>query len=207
MVLPILVLLLLAGSPALAEGGDWLAALGRQVASLDRAARPPEAPDFGRVDLFGKPFRLSGLAGRTVVLSFLDRDSVPEAVRWLDRQTTWFLHQEGITFVNVFFPGGIFFLVPRGEAVARIRREVDETRAGMAEGLDPASRQRLETADIRWVVDWKREWSSLYPVERGRVNLFLLDRERRIREVWRYQDDEPPERLQEAVVRLLAEVP
>lgn len=181
----------------------WLDAVRAGLRKVDGALEAPPAPDFRRRDLFGKRFSLSDTRGRVVLLSFLDRDSADEAVRWLERQTTWLLHQQDVTFVNVFHPGGIFFMIPRGEAVHRIRKQVRQTHEELAAQLPPEDRSRLEEADIRWVVDWKRRIASHYPVERGRVNLFLLDREGRIRDVRRYDPEKPPEALQASVSALL----
>lgn len=199
--LTVLVLLVLS-APARAE--DWLAALQEQVASLDSLVDAPEAAEISQVDLFGESFRLSSLRGRVVLLSFLDRQSADEAITWLERQTTWMLHQPEVSFVNVFHPGGISFMIPRGEVVHRIRKSVRNSERSFAAGLTPEEREQLEAADIHWVVDWKRRISARYPVERGRVNVFLLDRKGRIREVHRYDPASPRARLRAGVEALLA---
>ena len=165
---------------------DWIAALQRRVKAMDEMFQAPEAPEIAQTDLYGKRFTLHGLEGRVVVLSFLDRESVAEAIQWLERQTTWLLHQQGVTFVNVFHPGGISFMIPRGEVVHRIRKEVDQSHRRFEAKLHPDDRALLDRADIRWVVDWDRSHAAKYPVEAGRVNLFLVDEQSRIREVLRY---------------------
>lgn len=196
---------LLALAPSLAaQGLDWIGALQGRLDALDRMLSAPRAADIEQVDLYGRDFRLRDLRGRVVLLSFLDRDSVGEAVEWLERQTTWLLHQEGVSFVNVFYPGGVFFLIPRGEAVHRIRTEVAEARERMIQGLPEDEKALLAAADIRWLVDWKRRLSSRYPVERGRANVFLLDELGRIREVYRYDPGDPPDRIRGSVEALLA---
>lgn len=203
--LPLLILLLVLATPSRAQ--DWLRSLGTGVGDLARRLDAPKAAPIERPDLYGRPFRLAELSGRVVVLSFLDRDAVDEAVTWLERQTTWMLDQEGLAFVNVFHPGGISFLVPRGEAVARLRSQVDRVHRDLSAGLDPGERARLDRLDIRWIIDWDRRLARRYPVERGRVNLFLLDRDGRIQEVLRYDPEAPVDGLQKRVVALLGHAP
>jgi hypothetical protein len=139
-----------------------------------------------------------------VLLSFLDRRSADEAIAWLERQTTWLLHQEGISFVNVFHPGGVSFLIPRGEVVHRIRKSVQTAERDFASSLSSSDRRLLDNLDIRWVVDWKRRISGRFPVERGRVNVFLLDEAGRIREVHRYDPNSPRKGIRAGVKALLA---
>lgn len=188
----------------LVSAEDWIAALQRRVQAMDEIFQAPEAPEISQRDLFGRRFSLHGLEGRIVVLSFLDRDSVGEAIQWLERQTTWLLHQPDVTFVNVFHPGGISFMIPRGEVVHRIRKEVDQSHRRFERQLHPDDRVLLAKADIRWVVDWERSHAAKYPVEAGRVNLFLVDEQRRIREVLRYDPESPQAGIRKGVSRLLA---
>lgn len=188
----------------MAAAEDWIAALQRRVQAMDEMFQAPEAPQIAQTDLFGERFSLRELAGRVVVLSFLDRDSVGEAIEWLERQTTWLLHQPGVSFVNVFHPGGISFMIPRGEVVHRIRKEVDQAHRRFEDQLHPDDRALLARCDIRWVVDWDRAHAAKYPVEAGRVNLFLLDEEGRIREVLRYDPEAPQAGIRKGVTRLLA---
>lgn len=197
-------LVLLARAPALAQG-DIFSTLSKTLSTLDEVLDAPEAAPIRAVDLYGKRFDLKEKRGKIVLLTFLDRDSANEAIHWLERQTTWLLHQPGVSFVNVFYPGGMFFMIPRGEAVHRIRQEVGKTRQEMMASLPPDEQKRLEAADIRWVVDWKRGIASRYPVERGRANLFLLDELGRIREVLRYDPEDPRDHVRSGVIALLEE--
>lgn len=200
----LLTLLVMLASAGSLPAQDWLGALRSRVAAWDELFQAPEAPEIAQVDLFGQPFALSSLRGRVVLLSFLDRESVDEAVLWLERQTTWLLHQPRVSFVNVFHPGGISFLVPRGEVVHRIRKQVRASEAAMTADLPEADRARLAQADIRWVVDWTRKLAARYPVERGRANVFLLDEAGRIREVHRYDPEAPGDTVRRGVEALLA---
>jgi hypothetical protein len=183
---------------------DWIAALQRRVQAMDEMFEAPVAPNIKQSDLFGRRFSLHGLQGRVVVLSFLDRDSVTEAIEWLERQTTWLLHQQDVSFINVFHPGGISFMIPRGEVVHRIRKEVNESHRRFEAQLHPEDRKLLKKADIRWVVDWERSHAAKYPVEAGRVNVFLVDEDKRIREVLRYDPEAPQAGIRKGVTRLLA---
>lgn len=196
---------LLLASPS--HASDFLAFLNQGAKALSQVEIRPPAPHFSQTDLFGNEFDLSQTRGKITLLTFLDRNSSAEAVAWLERQTTWLLHQPDISFVNVFYPGGHSFLIPRGEVVVKIREEIQKSEAALMKDLPPPDVQAYQDAEIHWLVDWKRQISRLYPVERGRVNLFLLDRQGSIVEVHRYEPERSDDGLRSRVFELLSALP
>lgn len=195
----ICLLLLLVLRPARVAAADGEERWAEVFAALDRALKAPKAPPLRCSDLFGAPFDLSALEGKVVILASVDRKSQDEAFRWLQGQPVFHLGRKDLAYVNLVFPGGIFFLVPRGEAVVRIRKMIDEATAGVTADLSPDDRRRFDGTEIHWIVDWKRDAMGRFGAFPGRVNLFVIDHEGRIVEVIRRLDDRAQAILHEAV--------
>ena len=191
-------------APSHLRADNFLGWLNKGAKILEEIQAKPPAPRFSQSDLFGRPFDLTQTRGKIVLLAFLDRNSTFEAIEWLERQTTWLLHEPNLSFVNVFYPGGHSFLIPRGEVVSKIRKEINRSEKNLLMGLADPEVEAYKKADIHWLVDWKRQISRLYPVEKGRVNLFLIDTEGAIFEVHRYDPENPSEGLRKQILHLLS---
>jgi len=166
-------MLLLVTCPALAQ--TWTSGL---------FTHPP-APELKLQDLYGAPLSLNEYQGRVVVVTFIDKKSQTEAISWTERLPEDYLGDERVVFINVIFPGGISFLVPRVKVVERLRSEITSVRAQLRASMTPEQRTRLENSTIRWAADWKRRHSARWGVVRHRVNVFIVSPDGRLRETLR----------------------
>ncbi len=101
--------------------------------------------------------------------------------------------------MNLIYPGGVFFLVPRGEAVVRIRKQIDDATKQIKTDLSPEDRQRFDKTEIHWFVDWRRKVMGRFGAFPGRVNFFVINHEGRVTEVIRRLDSRTTRILDESI--------
>jgi len=166
----------------------------------------PAAPPLELTDLYGDHLTLADYRGRVVVVSFIDKQSRDEAIRWTESLPADYLGDPRLAFVNVVFPGGISFLVPRPKVVDRLRADIAAIRAGMRDSMPPDDRERLARTTIRWAVDWKRRHSAEWGVIRHNVNVYVVDAQGRLRDTHRGMTASTTARLDALVPRLLDDV-
>ncbi|MDD5090247.1 MAG: hypothetical protein PHQ23_04955 [Candidatus Wallbacteria bacterium] len=137
-------------------------------------------PLFSQTDAFGKRFELKGLIGRVLVISIGDKKSVVEESLWNSWENLQRFSSKTV-FVNVFYPGGVSFSVPRGEVVSRIRKSINQRTKEVIRTAPAARRDFLRALEIHWIIDWERKISARYAAPRHRVVVYLSDRKGRIR--------------------------
>lgn len=152
----------------------------RQVDRYEQPAR--SVPRFSAPDLYDREVSLTAYEGRNVVLTFLSSRSQREAVEWLRGVQKDFLGDPSVVFVNVLDPGPIPAFSSKKAVGRKIREIVEQEYRVIHERMRPEDRGRLETTEIRWIVDWRRELSSRYDVDADRVHILLLDRKGQMRE-------------------------
>lgn len=197
-------------SPGFAErAGAWLDAFaertGAELPSLDEVLTDPLAPPLSLPGLYGQPLDLAAYRGRVAVVSFVDRKSSADAMRWADELPGEWLGDPRLVFLNVVFPGGISFLVPRPAVVDRLRDEIAATMADYAAGLPPDLRRRFDATEIRWAADWKRRTSGDWGVVRHELNVFVVDGQGRLRERMHGATEATRELLRRTLTVLLRE--
>ncbi len=164
---------------------NWLQWLSSECRRLERLFSYPAAPDFVTVDAFGKRFRLRETDGCTRIITFFDRRNREAVMRMVESLPEELLDKDGIVFVNVIHPGGISFLVPRGEVIARIRRRIRDCERTYLRRVDPATAEAYAKTMIIWIVDWKRRLARRYHSVSGLINVYLVDESGRIRNLYR----------------------
>ena len=163
----------------------------------------PKAAKLEMMDLYGKHLSLDDYKNKVVVVSFIDKKSRKEAIEWVESLPADYLGDNRLAFVNVIFPGGISFLVPRPKVVQRLRDDVKTVRDGMRQSLPPEERANLDKTTIRWAADWKRHHSHRWGVIRHRVNVFIIDSEGRLRDTLRGMTKTTTQRVSLLLPRLL----
>ena len=166
----------------------------------------PLAAPLAMTDLYGETLSLQDYRGRVVVVSFIDKKSQKEAIEWVESLPADYLGDSKLVFVNVIFPGGISFLVPRPKVVQRLRSDIESVRQSMRLSLPTGDRAKLEKTTIRWAADWKRHHSTRWGVIRHRVNVFIVDGQGRLRDTLRGMSDSTTKRLSLLLPRLLEEI-
>ena len=179
-----------------AKGNSWLG-------SFSSLFTYPAAAPLEMTDLYGQPLSLEDYRGRVVVVSFIDKKSQKEAIEWVESLPADYLGLPKLAFVNVIFPGGISFLVPRPKVVKRLRGDIENVRQSMRHSLSPAEREKLKKTTIRWAADWKRHHSTRWGVIRHRVNVFIVDSQGRLRDTLRGMNVSTTKRVSLLLPRLL----
>jgi cytochrome oxidase Cu insertion factor (SCO1/SenC/PrrC family) len=163
----------------------------------------PDAPNLDLQDLYGNQLSLTSYKGKIVIVSFLDKKSQEEATTWVESLPASYLGDSRIVFVNVVFPGGISFLVPRPKVVSRLRQDIEDLRESFRKSLSPKEQLEMESTEIRWAADWKRDWASRWGSIRHMVNVFIIDQDGKLRDTIRGMNDGVQNRLNLVVSRLL----
>lgn len=174
--------LIASGSAARAYDDDLVGDVERAAQRMDRPVRSPSAPDFRATDMYGRECSLSEYQGANVVLTFLSPACVKEAVEWLKGVQTNYLGQRDVVFVNVLHPGPTPAFSSRSASLKKIRERIEEFYTAARERMPPEERKRLESTEIRWIVDWKRDLHERYDVIADRVTILLIDKGGQIRE-------------------------
>ncbi len=165
----------------------------------------PVSPSLKLVDLYGKQMDIQDYRNKVVVLAFIDKKSQAETIKWVENLPSDYLGDKRLVFINVIFPGGISFVIPRAKVVKRLRKDIGNIRASLQTSLNTDEGERLEKTEIRWAADWKRQHSSRWGAIRHRVNLFLIDSTGHIRDTMRGMSISTTTRLKITLPRLLAE--
>ena len=172
---------LLSAAPARAQD-DLVRDVEGAAGRMDAPARPPRAPGFRATDMYGKEVSLDDYHGANVVLTFLSPTCVKDAVEWLKGVQTNFLGLRDVVFVNVLFPGPTPAFSSRSASLKTLRTKIEDFYAQARDHMAPDDRKRLESSEIRWIVDWKRDLHERYDVVPDRVTILLIDGNGRVRE-------------------------
>lgn len=147
------------------------------------------APVFSCTDAYGKNFDLKALQGKIVILSVGDKKASLEESFWNSWDHVFEFSGETV-FVNVFFPGGISFSVPRGEVVAKIRKAISDRMKKLLSEVSQERRGFLKKLDIHWVIDWNRSISERFEAPRHEIIVFAIDRKGTIRDCYRHGEND-----------------
>lgn len=199
--------LLVTGAQASAYSGrggpesdeDLVGDVERMAAHGDRPLRPQGAPDFRASDMYGKEISLADYRGAAVVLTFLSPACVNDAVGWLKGVQRSFLGQRDVVFVNILHPGPTPAFSSRSASLKKIRDKVEDFYAQARDKMPEDERRRLESTEIRWIIDWKRDLHERYDAIADRVTILLLDKDGRIREQIGRRTPEAERRLVEVL--------
>jgi hypothetical protein len=201
----ILALALALTSGAHAQDEDLVEDVDRAVRRFERPVRAAQAPDFRASDLYGKEVSLGEYQGANIVLTFLSPKCVKEAVAWLKGVQTSFLGMRDVVFVNVLHPGPTPAFSSRSASLKKIREKIEGFYAEARERMPPEDQRRLESTEIRWIVDWRRDLHERYSVVPDRVSILLIDGQGRVRESIDHRTAATERRLVEVLENMRAD--
>jgi hypothetical protein len=136
-----------------------------------------KAPELNLTDFKGKPLSMDSYKGNIVVVSFLDKESKDEGIKWLEALPVNEIGNSKIVFVNIIYPGHLPFFVPERMALGKLQNKIIGIRNNLARTLSDSELQKIKASEIRWAVDWKRKWSSKWETKRNIVNTFIVDQD------------------------------
>lgn len=142
-------------------------------------------PLLKRVDAFGNRFDMSGLIGKVLIISIGDKKANVKESLWYTWETLY-LFPEDVVFINIYYPGGISFTVPRGEVVHRIRKKINKCVEEILSKSPPDRREFLERLEIHWIIDWKRNISWKFKAPRHKIVTYLVDKKGIVRDYYLY---------------------
>jgi len=178
--LSLVLCLVIAPAPsAMAQNGSLIDDIEHRLIRADRGPGGNRAPHFLVDDMYQRKISLDQYRGRAVVLTFLSPQCYKEAIGWLKGVQTNFLGDPSIVFINVLYPGPTPAFSSRNANQRKIRDRVEDFYTEVRERMPPEERRRLESTEIRWIVDWRQDLHRRYDVEANRVHIFLLDQDGR----------------------------
>lgn len=125
--------------------------------------------------LHGDLIALGGPADRATLVVTVDRDAKDEAVAWLETYAAELARLTRVRLVNLLFPGGVSFVVPRAVAAKQIKKDVDRIQARARAKLSPELQAGWDALAIAWHVDWTRKLVGELGAPRHRLALYLVD--------------------------------
>jgi|GEM_PF-1895506 hypothetical protein len=116
----------------------------------------PETLTFSYRDLNGREGKFP-IHGKQVLLSFLNKESSSVLEKWLGSLPLEELKRRQIVFLNILFPGGIFFMIPKKKARYSLGIKVNQEVANYLKFSSEVEREIYDSLDIRWVPDFDRK--------------------------------------------------
>jgi len=147
-----------------------------------------EVISFSQVDAFGNHFDMDDYIGRNIVVSIGDKKSDLEHSLWNDWKNLFVFSPDTI-FINIYFPGGISFTVPRGEVVHRIRRSINNRKKEILNSVTKDKKNFLSSLDIHWIIDWKRKITRRFHAPRHNIISFFVDKDGIVRDYYMYNEN------------------
>jgi len=143
---------------------------------------------FSQVDAFGNQFDINDYIGKKMVISIGDKKSDIKKSLWNDWKNLYKFSKDTV-FINIYFPGGISFTVPRGEVVHRIRKMINKRKSEILNSVSYEKRKFLNSLDIHWIIDWKRRISGRFHAPRHTIISFFIDKNGIIRDYYTYNEN------------------
>ena len=166
---------------------------------MDEPLRPERAPGFRATDMYGKEMALADYQGANVVLTFLSPACIEEAVAWLKGVQNNYMGQRDIVFVNILHPGPTPAFSSRSASLKKIREKIEDFYTKARQQMPEDERKRLESTEIRWIVDWKRDLHERYDAIADRVTILLIDKNGKVRTQLGHRTPENERRLAEVL--------
>ena len=198
----LLVALCATARPALAQDSDLLEDMDRAVRRYDAPPGEASAPRFRASDIYDHPVSLSDYRSTNVVLTFLSPRCYKEAVAWVQGVQTSFLGEKDVAFVNVLFPGSMPAFSSRGQNQRKIREKIEDFYVQVRDHMPATEKRRLESTEIRWIVDWRQQLHQRYDVEADKVHIFLIDSGGKVCERIDRRSPESEKRLVDAMTQM-----
>jgi hypothetical protein len=113
--------------------------------------------------------------GRITIVSFFSPRSTDELFSWIEVLPLQLSSQLNIRFINILFPGGIFFMIPRKKAYERISEQVQEKIQTALEQMSNEERGIFEQLEIYWVADLDKNIFKSWGLDYNDSWFFLFD--------------------------------
>ena len=126
--------------------------------------------------------------GTTHVVSFLNKHSGNAVKVWAELLPMKKLKNSRIQFTNIVFPGGLFFMIPKSKAIAKIRKTITNEITQFQNDWPIEEKENYRNLEIHWIVDFKRKLFKTYDLNSRYSYLFLIDAQGRLLKKLR-QDD------------------
>ena len=94
------------------------------------------------------------MPGRSLILSLLNHDSTNAVQQWIEALPLEKVKQHNLSFINIVFPGGLFFLIPPRKALKTLQKRIDREVKSYLEHAGAKERRIFQELDIRWVADF-----------------------------------------------------
>lgn len=136
-----------------------------------------------RSDIYLNDISLSwGEKGKYIVLAMLSsRDSslVEEWLRGVNLKT---LGRKPVKFVNFVFPGGLFFMIPRKKALAKIRERIESEEREYLNNMNPQESRIYQKLEVSWIADFTANTWAQLELDKNKGYLFLIAPDGRVLE-------------------------
>ena len=136
-------------------------------------SQDPDSLSFSFRDLNGNEGRFP-ILGKQVVLSFLNKGSSNVLEKWFDSLPYEDLESEQMVFVNIIFPGGIFFMIPKKKARNSLRTKVNQEISNYLSDCTELERRLYGSLDIRWIPDFKRKVFAQFGLKSSHSHFLLF---------------------------------
>lgn len=91
------------------------------------------------------------------IISFFSEKTSTAVFEWLSILPLKRLNPEKIEFINIVFPGGLFFMIPPKKALATLRQQIsDEIEKNLA-NCHIEQQRFFQSLRIRWIADFQRK--------------------------------------------------
>jgi hypothetical protein len=91
------------------------------------------------------------------IISFFSEKTSNSVFDWLSILPFEQLDPQKIEFINVLFPGGIFFMIPQPKALNAIRKQVTAEIQKNLQNSPPEQQKIFHSLNIKWVADLQRK--------------------------------------------------
>ena len=134
----------------------------------------PGKPPLKAIDIKSMPIKLPS-TGSIHVVSFLNRHSGDTIKLWAEYLPLIKLKNSRIQFTNIVFPGGLFFMIPKSKAMAKIRKTISNQIMRFQNDWSIEEKISYQNLKVYWTIDFKRKLFKTYGLNSKYSYLFLIN--------------------------------
>ena len=109
------------------------------------------------------------------IVTFFNKHNSPLVKSWIDYLPLREAHNHQVGFVNIIFPGGLFFMIPRRQALKKIKKQVDQAMEGAISTLNPEDQSLVRDLNLHWIADFSRFHFKQLELDSKKMHVLLVD--------------------------------
>ncbi len=148
------------------------------LALMNSAPFAETLPEIRVHSLFAREDLNLPVSGQKTIISFFSPSSLSRLEEWLEHLSLRSEEVRDLVFINVLWPGGTFFMIPRPKAMQRMEDEILESLAELRHDEDQA--RLMRSMRMVWVADIERRIHRQLNLKAGPFQAMLLDENGRI---------------------------